>query len=495
MVRKTIYRFAAFTILITILAACSTKTEYTNSIPADASAVATINLKSLVQKSGLNTKENERVKQKIMDAIKSGLGANAFKQIEKIVNVPEESGLALNEPVYFFTSRTLHYPALVFKVIDADKVHTTLEAMSSEQICQPIAKADGYEFTLFPDGSLCAYSKSTLLVVLSAEASELENTKKIIAKLMKQEPDKSAVKSNAFIKMTAQKGDVTFYASMQDLPASYTQQIGFGLSEELAMNELYLLGSFNFENGKISVNYETYTENRELEAQLKKQQKAFGTLKGSLTSYFPESTVAYAAINVKGEQCYSLLSENKEFINSFIGAERSEVKHLITHLDGEVAVAITDLSLMGMPSFIAYAEINDNTAVEALQKYAMTSPVPMYVGQTNKLVFITNNKILLSNAGKSQNDPLSKAPFASNIKGNAYYLALNAETLLKLRAVNMLGNLGEEFAMYKNMGSKVSYIEMRGLNDGKGEVTLVLKDKEKNALQQIVDFAKQFVAL
>lgn len=495
MERKKTYRFLALTVLVVFLAACSGETEYTNIIPADASAVASINLKSLAEKSGLNDQENKDVKQKLMDAIKSGLSATAFKQVEKIVNDPAESGIALNEPIYFFASRTLPYPALTMKVTDVDKVRATLDAMASEQVCQPVAEGDGYDFTTFTDGSLCAYTKSALIVVLSVESTQLETTKKTVTQLMKQEADKSVTKNKGFIKMNEQKGDMIFFASMQDLPATYTQQIGFGLSEEMDMSQLFVLGSFNFENGKISMKYQTYTENKELQAQLKKQQKAFGTLKASLTSYFPASAVAYIAVNAKGDEFYKLLSENREFQNSFIGAERSEVKNLITHIDGEVAIAITNASLMGMPSFIAYAEINNEIAVKALRKYAAIAMVPMYVGQTGKLAFITNDKALMTVAGKMQTDPLSKASFAGNIKGNTYYMAVNTESLLKLPLVADMAGFGEEFTMYQNLGSQISYIEMRGQEDGKGELNMTLKNKEKNALKQIVDFAKQFVGL
>ncbi|WP_071145391.1 DUF4836 family protein [Bacteroides ihuae] len=495
MERKKIYHFLALTVLIVFLAACSSKTEYTNIIPADASAVASINLKSLAEKSGLNDQENKDVKQKLMDAIKSGLNATAFKQVEKIVNDPAESGLALNEPIYCFSSRALPYPTLTIKVTDVDKVRTTLDAMASEQVCKPVAKGDGYDFTTFTDGSLCAYTEGALVVVLSVESTQLETTKKTVTRLMKQEADKSVSKNKGFIKMKEQKGDLIFFASMQDLPTTYTQQIGFGLSEEMDMSQLFVLGSFSFENGKISMKYETYTENKELQAQLKKQQKAFGTLKASLTSYFPASTVAYIAVNAKGDEFYKLLSENSEFQNSFIGAERSEVKSLITHIDGEVAVAITNASLMGMPSFIAYAEINDEVAVKSLRKYAAISMIPMYVGQSGKLAFITNDKALMAVAGKVQTDPLSNTSFAENIKGNSYYMAINTESLLKLPLVANMAGFGEEFAMYQNLGSQISYIEMRGQKDGKGELNMTLKNKEKNALKQIVDFAKQFVGL
>ena len=50
MAKKMISRLSVLAVLIVFLAACSKQTEYTNVIPADATAVASIDLKSLANK-------------------------------------------------------------------------------------------------------------------------------------------------------------------------------------------------------------------------------------------------------------------------------------------------------------------------------------------------------------------------------------------------------------------------------------------------------------
>ena len=76
MAKKTISRLSVLAVLIVFLAACSKTSEYTNVIPADASVVASINLKSLASKAGLDDKENEAAKQKVLEALKSGMNAD-----------------------------------------------------------------------------------------------------------------------------------------------------------------------------------------------------------------------------------------------------------------------------------------------------------------------------------------------------------------------------------------------------------------------------------
>lgn len=93
MAKKMISRLSVLAVLMVFLAACSKQTEYTNVIPADATAVASIDLKSLANKAGMNDKENEAAKQKLLEALKSGMNAATFQQLEKVINNPGASGL------------------------------------------------------------------------------------------------------------------------------------------------------------------------------------------------------------------------------------------------------------------------------------------------------------------------------------------------------------------------------------------------------------------
>lgn len=143
-----ISRLSVLAVLIVFLAACSKTVEYTNIIPADATVVTSINLKSLASKAGLNDKENEAAKQKVLEALKSGMNAATFQQLEKVMNNPSESGIDVEAPVYVFTSPSFFHTLPQLRKSKA-KMTCTLpwEIMVKEQICQPINEAAGYSFT------------------------------------------------------------------------------------------------------------------------------------------------------------------------------------------------------------------------------------------------------------------------------------------------------------------------------------------------------------
>ena len=315
MAKKMISRLSVLTVLIVFLTACSKTSEYTNVIPADASVVASINLKFLASKAGLNDKENETAKQKVLETLKSGMNAATFQQLEKVMKNPSESGIDIESPFYVFSSSSFPYPTVVGKVSNEDNLHASLDMMAKEQICQPISEADGYSFTTMT-GSLLAFNSSTVLVVNVSGTTQTEKAKEAITNLLKQTADNSIVKSGAFQKMEKQKSDINFLASMEAIPATYRNQISMGLPTEVKTEDITLVGGLNFEKGKIALKTENYTENEAVKALIKKQMESFGKANNTFVKYFPSSTLMFLNIGVKGEGLYNLLSENKEFRNT-----------------------------------------------------------------------------------------------------------------------------------------------------------------------------------
>ena len=88
--------------LIIVLTGCSDKKEYTNAVPADTQVLARFDLVAIAQKSGLNDKENQATKSKLMDALKEGMGAAAYKQMEKIAQERQKIQRMISFPLAEF---------------------------------------------------------------------------------------------------------------------------------------------------------------------------------------------------------------------------------------------------------------------------------------------------------------------------------------------------------------------------------------------------------
>lgn len=515
MAKKMISRLSVLTVLIVFLTACSKTSEYTNVIPADASVVASINLKSLASKAGLNDKENETAKQKVLETLKSGMNAATFQQLEKVMKNPSESGIDIESPFYVFSSSSFPYPAIVGKVSNEDNLHTSLDVMTKEQICQPVSEADGYSFTTM-NGILLAFNNSTVMIVTVNGTSQTEKAKKGITDLMKQTADNSIVKCGAFQKMEQQKSDVNFFASMKTIPATYRSQASMGLPAEVKPEDITLVGGLNFEKGKIALKSENYTENDAVKALLKKQMESFGKANNTFVKYFPSSTLMFFNVGVKGEGLYNLLSENKEFRNTISIAKADEVKELFGSFNGDISAGLINVTRNIAPTFMLYADVKNGNALEALYKNKQslgmkrgediiqlgkdeyvykTKGMNIFFGIKDKQMYATNDELLYKNVGKAADKSIKDAPYASDMKGKNIFVAINADAILDLTVVKMVAGFGgQEVKTYIELANKVSYLSM----SSEGEISkidLCLKDKDVNALKQIVDFAKQFAGM
>ncbi len=515
MAKKMISRLSVLTVLIVFLTACSKTSEYTNVIPADASVVASINLKSLASKAGLNDKENETAKQKVLEALKSGMNAATFQQLEKVMKNPSESGIDIESPFYVFSSSSFPYPTVVGKVSNEDNLHASLDMMAKEQICQPISEADGYSFTTMT-GSLLAFNSSTVLVVNVSGTTQTEKAKEAITNLLKQTADNSIVKSGAFQKMEKQKSDINFLASMEAIPATYRNQISMGLPTEVKTEDITLVGGLNFEKGKIALKTENYTENEAVKALIKKQMESFGKANNTFVKYFPASTLMFLNIGVKGEGLYNLLSENKEFRNTISIAKADEVKELFGSFNGDISAGLINVTRNIAPTFMLYADVKNGNALEAIYKNKQslgmkrgediiqlgkdeyvykTKGMNIFFGIKDKQMYATNDELLYKNVGKAADKSIKDAPYASDMKGKNIFAAINADAILDLTVVKMVAGFGgQEVKTYIELANKVSYLSMS--SEGEiSEIDLCLKDKDVNALKQIVDFAKQFAGM
>lgn len=509
MKKNLISRLAMLVIMVAFMASCTEKSsEYTNVIPADASAVIGIHTQSLIDKSGVSNDD----KQKLIDAMKGELNAVTFQHVEEIIKDGSASGLSTKDPIYIFTSSTLSSAAVVMKVSDVDKLNKTFEVMTSEQITEPITQKVGFNLVKMQGTGLCAYNESILLVT---EARD----EKIISDLMKQDAEQSIVKSANFQSMLKKKGDITFFCNMDAFPNAYRGRlnVGFNDTENVDPKDLGFAGGLSFEKGKITLHAEVVTENEEVEKALKKQSGFGGKLNETFLGNFPASTLMYVSLNVNGEKLYNLLQENKDFREGLSLDKAEKIKAVFDSFKGDISGGLINVTMSEMPTFVAYAEAKSGIALETLyeakgdlgmrrsedivklgdNEYVYKSRnMNIFFGYKDKYMYATNDELIYKNIGKKETKSLKDAAYASNMKGKGQYAVIDMKAILDLPAVKMLSAMGgREAATYIGMASKISYFEVIGEGNNQSTINLWLVDKDTNALKQIVDLGKQYAGI
>ena len=195
---------------------------------------------------------------------------------------------------------------------------------------------------------------------------------------------------------------------------------------------------------------------------------------------------------------------------------KDEVKELFSSFNGDISAGLINVTMNSAPTFLAYADVKNGNALEALYKNKQalglkkgedimelgkdeyvykTRGMNIFFGIKDKQMYATNDELLYKSIGKAVDKSIKDAPYAAEMKGKTVFMAINAEAILDLPVIKMLvGFGGKEFKTYSDLASKVSYLSVSSEGET-SETDLCLKDKDVNALKQIVDFAKQFAGM
>lgn len=507
---------SVLTMLIVFISSCSKTTEYTNAIPADATSVVALNLKSLGEKAGMGDKENKEALQKLTDALKNEMNAAAFQQLETVLNNPDKAGIDLKEPVYIFNALNVE-AALVAKVSNEDDLEKLLQVTEKEQISSPIAEGDGYRFTTLSNQAVVAFTPSVLLVASYKGETQLENVKSQIANLLKQTAEQSITANEGFKKAMKKNGEVNVYIALNEISNNYAQIVKQQLPNSADWKDLFLLCSLTFEKGEINIDGEWYTPNAEVQKKLEKQAEATTRpIQNNLLKYFPQSTLALVSMGVNGEEVFKYLQQNEEFQRGISVKQFNELKVLFDAFENDMTAGLVNVTLQNAPTFLAYAEIKNNDVLKTLydkkaelgfrrgediirlsdNDYVYKSrSLNLFFGIKDKTFYATNDELLYKSIGKTSDPSATKTEYASEIKGKNIAFVINIEAICSLPVVKMLAQFGgQEAATALSLCENVTYLEITG-NTQKANISLKMKDKNVNSLKQIVNMIRQFAGM
>ena len=444
------------------------------------------------------------------------MNAATFQQMEAVLKDPAKSGVDVHAPIYIFNAPSFPYTTMVAKVQNEDDLLKLLEVTEKEQISSHVAEADGYSFVQINKQALLAFTPTTLMVVNYTGTSQLEKVKEGIPALLKQTEENSINSNTAFKKMQKQNGDINMLITPSSLLSAYANPLNYGISKSIDLKDLKMLGSLSFEKGKIELKIDNYTENAELKALFEKQAKSTCPIENTFLKYFPKSTLALFSIGINGEKFYNVLQENEQFRNDFSITKAAEVKDLFSAFQNDLTVGLINVTMNSNPSFLAYASVKNDAPMKALyekkselglkrgedivklneNEYVYKSrAINIFFGIRDKQMYATNDELLYKNVCKAVDPSVKETNFASGLKGKRTAFVINAEAVLDLPVVKMLAEFGgQEYSTYYSLLGNISYLEAVG-NEDKATVTLQLKNKDVNALKQIVDFIKQFAGM
>ncbi|MEG1684631.1 MAG: DUF4836 family protein [Bacteroides sp.] len=496
--KSFVFNLLALVTLIIFTTSCSKKVEYVNVIPSDAAVVVSVDLKSIVSKSGFTDKINEPIQKKMLDALKNGLGAKSFGYMEKVIKNPSELGLSVNDKIYFFAYMPNYKLGMAAKVTDIDKLKEAFKLLADEQACSALTETNGYYQATVADKSICAFNETSLLIL---EANDAASNEKVAA-LMTQKKENSINSNNGFRKMTEEDGDIAAYFSFSSIPDIYLAQIKNALPKEINPTDISFLSTLNFDKGRIAIEGEMYSDNKIVTKWMEDSESKMSKLNSTFLNYFPATSLAYMSFNTNYLSTYNMLGQGLESLGLEIDA-----KQLLASIDGDIAVALTSLNAQGEPSITAYIEAKDDYLLQTTAAFCRSMSIGnrnliengeknyiykngntvVYFGMQKKHFYVTNDANIYKNINKKVDNSMADALWKSEAKKSCSFMVVNMQEVL---ANPMFGTLmamgGKEAEVIKIVMGECSYMDMSIPAFNKAKINIVLKDTKENVLSQIV---------
>lgn len=487
-------------IVVVAMSSCK-KTEYTHAIPADATAVISVDMKSIVQKCGIGDKENESLKQHLSDALKNGLNSETSSRLQKILDKPSNSGLDLTEPIYIFKAGEFDGATVASLCVD-DKgdLNSTVEDLAKSQLCTPPEDAGDYQFTIVMGKAVLAYNRGTALLIES-KGGMSEKVRSGLDKVMKFKEEDSFCANEAFGLLKDSKGDVSFYVSTKTAPEAKGPFANATTSASPSdAKGMQFVGDMTFSDGLISMKIDRYGES--------KQSAGTGMkpISNAVMTFLPQHMPIMFTMGMDGAKAYKELASDNSFGDAL---KLPLIEKLFDSIKGDLTIGYNSFGKTE-PTFLAYAQITNTQAVKSIyttfkaQKdndlgsltkksendyIFKAADKTIYYGIIGNVMYITNDVSLVH--FKVTGGTYAQNPYSSQTKGKTMFFVFDTS------------EIKGQPALQKKLGPVVSaalaqnVVCVKGSNVGTDSwnVEMIWKDKQTNALKQIVKIVRQMAGM
>lgn len=514
-IMKSIYLSVALLLtVVSFMASCSKSDDYLNAIPKDTPMVASINLKALGEKAGINDSENKEALGKLTDMLKKEMNATSFEKLQSIIENPKECGIDLNKPVYAFTSDEKSL-ILTAKVIDKEALTSSITLLGNNSEANAITEEEGYSFSQLDNNSYLAFNESTLIAVKSNIPANTDKMKLNAIEILNRKGDESIVSDKGFIKMQDEKADIAIYNNFEIFDNSYKNILAMGLGVEDAAKKCKLISGILFENGKLVINSELYTEDDKIKELQEKQNDYLSHINNSLLKFFPKSSLCLMSISMENDKIFEMLKENKDFQKNISLEDAETIEEILKSIGKEITFGVTDFNLTEKPAIVIYAEAKNGDILKELynnknsnsftrnsrftelkeNEYLIQSGRDnIFIGYKNDMIYATNSETWYKNIGKKLEDSAEDNTYAKDIKGKRMAYIIDFNALSQLPVMQKVLKSGD--AKMTAVGSVLKNADNMSITyDDEITMTVQLKDTKTNFLKQMIQITKELAGI
>lgn len=319
-----------FVVVILVLCSCSKK-DYLKVIPADAAVVASVNLKSLSEKSDFAHSALMGMMERVVDG--------DMGELQEYKDNPMATGIDFTQPLYLFLMQNNVY-GIVAKVSDRGDFEKFIAALRKQDIAsRPVEK----------NGVMCgtmgttnyAFNNDVLLMVDGDGAST--NT---LVGMMENEGE-SFVDTEAYGRMSdADDKDIVVYANLGYLPEGVQKEFKKNAVDGLLnMGDVELLSSIDFAKGSAIMKTKWWGKTAKAQKTIDEMKDGLRKIDGDFLDDLPNDLFVWIGIGTTGEKALERLKGNAQTKEALFMLERGvDVEQMIRSIDGDVSLAFSGIS-------------------------------------------------------------------------------------------------------------------------------------------------------
>jgi hypothetical protein len=480
------FRTLLVVVLAVLLSACAN--EYQKVIPADAMVVAELDLKSIVEKSDLESQKDKL--SDIMNKLKK-----EDKQLAKLINIIESgnTGLDLLKPVYMFLEG--ENPYLVLAVSDQKELENNILSFSTEYDDIDVTTSNELSW-IEVDGELVgAMNKNALIVGYEASRSTYRD-------FFENEGD-SFFDTEAGKLMKKHAGDATVVVNMKAIPSVIKHELYDELVSEVGdvegMDDIYeqlfklqMAANVEFEKGKASVNLYVANVDEEVKNWLEKIDHK------ELEQVPSENLITLGAVALNGSKNSEQLEDALKVLREELSYDDTEVLDMFVDLckniNGTGVVSLSgDIDEEEFEA-LCILPVSQRKVNDVIDYFGEHMPVEINISGDSEHTVVTNMpRYTYGNVSKSFDK-------ASNAKSCCAYYYFSLRPIADWLLEDMMRySYGEDDELkrvrkdLKNAVSTLDYADLKVDTDSNVSLNLYLTDDSDNILAIVLDKVVNFV--
>jgi len=410
-----------------------------SSLPADATMVGRVDLKTLVLDYGMD-----------------------FADLKRLLTEDRETGIKYQTAAYVFVSRG--QLGAIVALSDEDEFQTMLEG----QGCT-IEEQRGLKWSVVKSNMLVAFDDERAMLMGPAVGSEQDALRNTIYTCMKQKASESGKQGRLYKMLDKRKEPVAMAGNLASLPTDLLKQYTKYLN--VPVEDVDLTAGFTAQKDRLAMRFGLQSDNSDADKQLDKLDDLLDEIDGDLMKTVPANALANIVIGMDGEDLLKRLRENKVTRTALLAANMVfDLDMILKSIDGDVALSLFDND-KATPSLLFQAQLDDDKFMKKVPEwndatsrsmgfnfYAQNDNQAVCIYQGTPVYFGTNNKRLLI----SDNESLVKATahtdaqwnLASEMKGKRIFVTFD---VAKLRSTATEKYSNENFTRWLQLFERLNF--------------------------------------